>query len=79
MATAVAVKEIFGALPHIRRTGAKHIWFDFDEEADVLYVSLERPQRATDTDILKDGVLLRLRGKKIVGLTVTNVSKEFKS
>ena len=48
-ATAV-VKEIFEALPHIKRTGAKHLWFDFDCEADVLYVSLERPQRATDTD-----------------------------
>ncbi|MBU4446525.1 MAG: DUF2283 domain-containing protein [Candidatus Marinimicrobia bacterium] len=76
-ATAV-VNEIFGALPYIKKLGAKHIWFDFDEEADVLYVSLERPQRATDTDILEDGTFLRLRGKKVVGLTITNVSKKFK-
>ena len=55
------------------------IWFDFDEEADVLYVSLERPQRATDTDILEDGIFLRFRGKKVVGITITNVSKKFKS
>ncbi len=79
MATAVAVKEIFEALPHIKKIGTKHIWFDFDKEADVLYVSLERPQAATDTDILEDGVLLRMRGRKIVGLTVTNVSKRFKN
>ncbi|NIA10554.1 MAG: DUF2283 domain-containing protein [Nitrospiraceae bacterium] len=78
MAATTAVKEIFEAVPHIRKTGAKHLWFDFDYEADVLYVSLERPQRATDTDILKDGVFLRLRDEKIVGMTITNVSKKFK-
>ena len=78
MATTAAVKEIFEALPHIKKVGAKHLWFDFDEEADVLYVSLERPQRATDTDILEDGTFLRFRGKKVVGITITNVSRKFK-
>ena len=78
MATTEAVKEILEALPHIKKVGAKHLWFDFDEEADVLYVSLERPQRATDTDILEDGIFLRLRGKRIVGITITNISKKFK-
>lgn len=29
MATATAaIKEIFAALPHIKRTGAKHLWLD---------------------------------------------------
>ena len=78
MAKVAAINEIYEALPHIRKIGAKHIWFDFDEEADVLYISLERPQRATDTDILEDGNFLRLRGKKVVGMTITNVSKKFK-
>ena len=75
---ATVINEIYEALPHIKKIGVKHIWFDFDEEADVLYVSLERPQRATDTDILADGTFLRLRNKKVVGLTITNVSKKFK-
>jgi len=74
---ATIVKEIFGTLPHIKKLGRKHLWFDLDKEADVLYVSLERPQRATDTDILEDGVFLRLRGKKLVGMTITNFSKRF--
>lgn len=78
MEATVAIKEIFEALPHIKKTGAKHLWFDFDKEADVLYVSLERPQNATNTDILEDGVFLRHRGKKLVGITITNVSKRFK-
>ena len=78
METTIAVKEIFEALPHIKKTGIQHLWFDFDKEADVLYVSLERPQNATDTDILEDGIFLRHRGKKLVGITITNVSKKFK-
>ena len=72
-----AVKSIFQAVPYIKRIGAKHIGFDFDEEADVLYISLERSQNATDTDILKDGVFLRLRDKQVVGITITNLSKKF--
>lgn len=78
MAARALINEIFSALPYIKKLGAKHIWFDFDEEADVLYVSLERPQRATDTDILDDGTFIRLRGKKIVGITITNISQRFK-
>ncbi len=76
MARTSAINQIFEALPYIKKIGAKHIWFDFDKKADVLYVSLERPQEATDTDILSDGVFLRLKGKKIVGLTITNFSQK---
>ncbi len=78
MATATLVKEIFKALPHLKKVGAKNLWFDFDDEADVLYISLERPQNATDTDMLEDGVLIRTRGKKVVGITITNLSHKFR-
>ena len=75
--SAVVVKEIFAALPHLRQVGAKQLWFDFDDTADVLYISFERPQNATDTDMLDNGVFVRLRGKKVVGLTITNFSHKF--
>lgn len=78
MATATLGKELFKALPHLRMVGAKNLWFDFDDEAEVLYISLERPQNATDTDMLEDGVLLRTRGKKVVGITITNFSRKFR-
>ena len=39
---------------------------DYDDEADVLYVSFERPQRATDSMLHDNNVLLRYRGKKLV-------------
>jgi len=70
------LEHMLAGIPHIK-VGAKHLWFDFDKETDVLYISFERPQRAKDTDILDDGTFLRLRGKKIVGMTITNISKKF--
>ena len=50
-------------------------WVDYDQEADVLYVSFARPQQATDTDLTDDGLLLRYRENQIVGVTVLDASK----
>ena len=63
------------SLPHLLRLPSKQIWFDFDEEADVLYVSFERPQDATDCELTEDGVLMRYRGERLVGVTVLNARK----
>jgi uncharacterized protein YuzE len=68
------INTIFQSIPLIRRYPSDHIWIDYDREADVLYINLEKPQRATDS-ILKDNVLIRKRNGKIIGLTILNVSK----
>ena len=74
MAKTVADKrvlhDIFEALPHIKRFPSNHFWVDYDEEADVLYISFDRPQKATESVLQDDNVLLRYRGKKLVGVTV---------
>ncbi len=51
----------------------RHLWLDYDEEADVLYMSFRKPQRATKT-IEMDDVLIRKDGGEIVGLTILNAS-----
>ncbi len=53
---------------------AQHMWLDYDKEADVLYVSFRKPQRATETIELDDDILVRKDGKDIVGLTILNAS-----
>ena len=54
----------------------EQMWIDYDQEADVLYVSLKRPQRATDTrELAGKGILLRYRGKELVGVTILNASE----
>ena len=64
------IREVFEAVPHLRRLPSNRLWIDYDREADVLYVSFERPQRATESVLRDDNVVLRYRGKKLVGLTL---------
>ena len=64
------VREVFQAMPHLKRLPTNHLWVDYDREADVLYVSFEKPQHATDSVLQDDNVLLRYRGKKLVGMTI---------
>ena len=48
---------------------------DLDAEGDVVYISFEKPQQATDTQMLDDDILLRKRNDKIVGVTIMHASK----
>jgi len=68
------LEKIYKSIPLIREFPSRHIWFDYDKEADVLYISLEKPQRATDS-VLRNNVLIRKRNGKIIGLTVLNASQ----
>lgn len=72
-------KAIGGALAlarQIAKLPAKKLWLDYDSEADVLYISLNRPQKATETIELEDeGLLLRYRKNDLVGITVLDASK----
>jgi len=52
----------------------QRFWVDYDAEADVLYVSLERPQKATDSVMTNSGVLLRYREDQLVGVTILEAS-----
>ena len=52
----------------------KHIWVDYDKEADVLYLSFRKPQRAKKTVETDDDVLIRTDGDQIVGITIMNAS-----
>jgi uncharacterized protein YuzE len=56
------------------RLPARHVWVDYDQEADVLYMSFRKPQNATKTIEMDDDILLRKNGRTIVGLTIMNAS-----
>jgi uncharacterized protein YuzE len=75
--TSVVQKEIMTILPHIKKIGSKQVSFDLDKPADVMYISFEKPQNATDTETADDGALFRYRGNKLVGITILNFSKKF--
>jgi len=58
----------------ILKLPAQRVWFDYDKEADVLYMSFRKPQRDTGTVELEDDILVRKDGREIVGLTILNAS-----
>jgi uncharacterized protein YuzE len=69
------LKDVYAAIPHLLRMPSAKVWIDYDREADVLYPSLGRPQRATDAEFLHDeGVLLGYRGAELVGITILEAS-----
>lgn len=69
------VKKIVDAIPILLDFPVKRFHVDYDKEADVLYISFERPQEATDTEVTDEGVLLRYREDKLVGITILNASR----
>jgi uncharacterized protein YuzE len=69
------LEEIFKVVPSILNSPYKKMWIDYDKEADVLYISFRRPQRATDTEMIDDGILIRYNGDEIVGITILEASK----
>ena len=67
-AVAKTLDNISEAVPHLIRLPDRKAWIDYDEDADVLYISLKRPQKATDTKVLSDkGILLRYRTRTWLG------------
>ncbi len=78
MATEMITNEIIqtclGLSSNLTKLPVKHLWIDYDEEADVLYVSLRKPQRAEKTVEMDDDVLIRMDGDEIVGITILDAS-----
>ena len=72
--TAEKAASIFHAAPYLAQFPSKRFWVDYDEEADVLYISIERPQKATDSKMRDDGVLLRYRDKQLASTTILDAS-----
>jgi len=60
------------------RLATKQVWVDYDQEADVLYMSFRKPQNATRTIEVDEDILVRKNGRTVVGLTILNASTKKK-
>ena len=72
--TAGLVSNCVAVATEMLKLPARHVWLDYDKQADVLYMSFRKPQRATETIELDDDILVRKAGREIVGLTIMNAS-----
>lgn len=61
-------------IPLLLQLPSRQVWVDYDEEGDVLYLSFERPQQATDSVMGEDGNVYHYRGDHLVGVTILHAS-----
>ena len=48
------------------------IELDYDNEADVLYISFGKPREAKDSVEVEDGIIYRIADNEVVGITITD-------
>ncbi len=68
MATTIEMRNVYSALPPLLAVSS-HVWIDFDEEADVLYISFRKPQQAKDS-VMENNVVYHYDGEQLVGITI---------
>ncbi len=67
-------EAVMQSIPLLLDFPTQRFWVDYDQEADVLYISFARPQNATDSEMTEDGVLLRYHEEQLVGVTILDAS-----
>ena len=67
-------EELFRSIPFMLKTPSHRIWIDYDEDADVLYISFQKPQHANDS-VMEDNLVYHYRDKEMVGVTVIGAKK----
>jgi uncharacterized protein YuzE len=72
----MAEVNILKSVPYLLTVPSKKIWADYDEEADVLYISFYKPQEANDS-VLEENVVYHYRDGELVGLTIVRASATF--
>ena len=72
----MAEADILNSIPHLLMAPSKKIWVDYDDEADVLYISFYKPQNANDS-LMEGNVVYHYRDDKLVGLTVLRAAKTY--
>jgi uncharacterized protein YuzE len=72
--TEAFIRSCIAIASDIVKLPLEHIWIDYDREADVLYLSFRKPQRATKTIETADDILIRKDNDMIVGITILNAS-----
>ena len=73
--TNIKNNAILESIPYILNMPSNKIWVDYDDEADVLYISLRKPQHADDS-IMEDNIIYHYSGEDIVGITVLNAKQK---
>jgi len=66
--------NIVKSVPYLLQMPSNRTSLDYDEEADVLYISFKKPQRATDSK-MEDNIVYHYRNEELVWITVIGAKK----
>jgi uncharacterized protein YuzE len=69
------LRDYTAMLPLLKKVPDQQLWCSYDEEADVLYVTFQRPPKVTDSELTDDDVVIRYSGDQIVGYDILRASK----
>lgn len=69
------ITDIKASVPYLLKMPSKKVWIDYDEEADVLYISFCKPQQANDSE-MEDDMIYHYRNKELVGITVLHAKEK---
>ena len=67
--------NILESIPYFLKLPSNRIWVDYDNEADVLYISFRKPQQANDS-VMEDDIIYHYHDKQVVGITVLHASEK---
>jgi uncharacterized protein YuzE len=51
------------------------VWYDYDEEADVLYLNFKKPSHADDSELTDDDIIVRYEKGEVIGITILHAKK----
>lgn len=68
-------EDVMKVAKDILKLPSKSLWVDYDEQADVLYISFRKPQNAKDS-IMEDDIIYHYDGEEVVGITLLNVKEK---
>lgn len=71
----VDTQTILALTPQLLRVPFSHIWYSYDEEADVLYLNFKKPSHADDSELTEDDMIVRYEKGEVVGITVLHASQ----
>ncbi len=66
--------HLLQAVSHLVQLPKLHMWLDYDEEADVLYVHFEEKPASTHSELGEHGVIFDYQGNRLVGVTILEAS-----
>ncbi|MBI3000508.1 MAG: DUF2283 domain-containing protein [Deltaproteobacteria bacterium] len=70
-----SILHLLKAASHLVQLPKTHMWLDYDEEADVLYLHFEERPRSTHSETRDDGIILDYKGRRLVGVTILDASQ----